>query len=291
MNNSLMRRLDRANNLLTRFEVFLLSLSTLVLVGVIFVQVICRYVLFIPTAWAEELARYLFVWTSYLGSAYALNEGGHIEVDIVPQLAQKVSFIKNKKKFMNDLELAGICGAHFEDQVTPKRCGGMHGVQVESAEVFAKKIETAVKYRKDPNFLVIARSDAVEVTGVDDAIRRMNLAAAAGADMGFLFSAKGVCDNLDDIKRVVDGVKIPILYCLMEFCPEVCFTLDELKSVGLRAVCWPNGLLMRWCRAATDLVEEFKKTGNCGTFYNKLMPISECNELLGISDWNPPGMF
>ena len=102
---------------------------------------------------------------------------------------------------------------------------------------------------------------------------------------------KGVCDNLDDIKRVVDGVKIPILYCLMEFCPEVCFTLDELKSVGLRAVCWPNGLLMRWCRAATDLVEEFKKTGDCGTFYNKLMPISECNELLGISDWNPPGMF
>ena len=139
--------------------------------------------------------------------------------------------------------------------------------------------------------LVIARSDAVEVTGVDDALRRMNLAAAAGADMGYLFSAKGVCDNLDDIKRVVDGVKIPILYCLMEFCPEVCFTLDELKSVGLRAVCWPNGLLMRWCRAATDLVEEFKKTGDCGTFYNKLMPISECNELLGISDWNPPGMF
>ena len=79
MNNSLMRRLDRVNNLLTRLEVFLLSLSTLVLVGVIFVQVICRYVLLIPTAWAEELARYLFVWTSYLGSAYALNEGGHID--------------------------------------------------------------------------------------------------------------------------------------------------------------------------------------------------------------------
>ena len=104
MNNSLMRRLDRVNNLLTRFEVFLLSLSTLILVGVIFVQVICRYVLLIPTAWAEELARYLFVWTSYLGSAYALNEGEHIEVDIVPQLAQKVSFIKNKKKFIDGLE-------------------------------------------------------------------------------------------------------------------------------------------------------------------------------------------
>ena len=109
MNNSLMRRLDRVNNLLTRLEVFLLSLSTLVLVGVIFVQVICRYVLLIPTAWAEELARYLFVWTSYLGSAYALNEGGHIDGIFLQSklsitLAQKVSFIKNKKKFIDGLE-------------------------------------------------------------------------------------------------------------------------------------------------------------------------------------------
>ena len=96
---------------------------------------------------------------------------------------------------MNDLELAGICGAHFEDQVTPKRCGGMHGVQVESAEVFAKKIETAVKYRKDPNFLVIARSDAVEVTGVDDAIRRMNLARGHLADLGTLVRIQAKLDH------------------------------------------------------------------------------------------------
>ena len=104
MDNSLIRRYDKVNNLITRFEIFLLSISTLILVGVIFVQVICRYVLYISTAWAEELARYLFVWTSYIGSAYALNEGGHIEVDIVPQLAQKISFIKNKKKFVDGLE-------------------------------------------------------------------------------------------------------------------------------------------------------------------------------------------
>ncbi|WP_251445358.1 isocitrate lyase/PEP mutase family protein [Vermiculatibacterium agrestimuris] len=197
----------------------------------------------------------------------------------------------NVRRTMNDLELAGICGAHFEDQVTPKRCGGMHGVQIETAEVFARKIETAVKYRRDPNFLVIARSDAAEVVGVDEAIRRLNLAADAGADMGYIFSAKGVFDDLDDIKRACDTVRIPILYCLMEFCPEVCFTLEQLRQAGLRAVCWPNGLLMRWCRAATDLVEQFKQTGSCLTFFDQLMPIEQCNQLLGIQDWNPPGMF
>ena len=196
----------------------------------------------------------------------------------------------NVRRTMNDLELAGICGAHFEDQVTPKRCGGMKGVQIETAEVFARKIGTAVKYRRDPNFLVIARSDAAEVVGADEAIYRLNLAADAGADMGFIFSAKGIFDTLDDIKRACDEVKIPILYCLMEFCPEVCFPLDQLYQAGVRAVCWPNGLLMRWCQAATDLVETFKKTGDCHAFLDQLMPIDQCNRLLGIENWNPSGM-
>ena len=186
---------------------------------------------------------------------------------------------------------AGICGAHFEDQVTPKRCGGMKGVQIETAQVFIRKIETALTFRRDPNFLVIARSDAAEVEGEDEAIRRLNLAAEAGADMGFLFSSKGVFETLDSVKRACDQIKVPILYCLMEFCPEVCFTLEELRQAGVRAVIWPNGLLMRWCKAASDLIQQFKETGDCKTFFDQLMPIDQCNQLLGIRDWNPSGMF
>ena len=98
------RKFDWINSALVHVEVALLSVTTLVLVGAIFVEVLCRYVFFISTAWAEELARYLFVWTSYIGSAYALNEGSHIEVDIVPQLAQKVSVIRDKEKFVRRLE-------------------------------------------------------------------------------------------------------------------------------------------------------------------------------------------
>lgn len=97
----------------------------------------------------------------------------------------------NVRRTMRDLEAAGICGAHFEDQVTPKRCGGMKGVQIETAQVFIRKIETALTFRRDPNFLVIARSDAAEVEGEDEAIRRLNLAAEAGADMGFLSPQRG----------------------------------------------------------------------------------------------------
>ena len=81
-----------------------------------------------------------------------------------------------------------------------------------------------------------------------------------------------------------------------------CYGKSEIIRPGLRALAnqWKSEfihvILVNDCSPNTkcdyaDLVEEFKKTGDCGTFYNKLMPISECNELLGISDWNPPGMF
>ena len=197
----------------------------------------------------------------------------------------------NVRRTISDLETAGICGAHIEDQVTPKRCGGMRGVKIEPMEVFIRKIETAVKYREDPDFLIIGRSDAAEVSGEEEAIKRLNLAADAGADMAFIYSTKGIFGTLDSLKRASSEIKVPILYCLMEFCPEVCFTLEDLRAVGIHAVTWPNGLLMRWCRAATDLIEQFKDTGDCSRFFHQLMPIDDCNRLLGIENWNPVGIF
>ena len=68
-------------------------------------------------------------------------------------------------------------------------------------------------------------------------------------------------------------LRFPILYCLMEFCPEVCFTLEELRQAGVRAVIWPNGLLMRWCKAASDLIQQFKETGD-EAFINRIGEIS-----------------
>lgn len=197
----------------------------------------------------------------------------------------------NVRRTQHCLETAGIYGAHYEDQITPKRCGGMKGVQIETCDIFARKISAAVKAREDEGFIIIARSDACEVEGEQEAIHRMNVAADCGADMAFLFSAKGIFETLDDIHEACEKIKLPVLYCLMEFCPEVCHSVEDLKEAGVSSIIWPNGLLMRWCRVATDLIEEFKRSGKCRDFYDQLMPIQECNKLLGIEEWNPPGMF
>jgi len=194
----------------------------------------------------------------------------------------------NARRTLAELERSGLCGAHFEDQVTPKRCGGMAGVQLEPMETYLRKLDTLIKYRQAPNFLIIARTDAGSVCGLPEAIRRANLMADAGADMVFYGH---ILNSLDEIKRVCDETRVPVMYCLMEFRRDVCFKLSDLQKAGVRAVIWPNGLLMRWFKAAYDLMKSFKETGDCGAFFEELMPVEECNEVLGIKNWNPPGMF
>ena len=208
---------------------------------------------------------------------------GEEGVALVGAAGRDAAPVRKGARFRESVD--GVSVALTVKGVTPK------GVELETEEVFLRKIETAVRFRTDPNFLIIARSDAAAVGGEEDAIRRLNRAADAGADMGFIFSTKGIFETLDSVRQACAEIKVPVLYCLMEFCPEVCFTLDQLREAGVGAVIWPNGLLMRWCQAATELVEQFKTTGDCGSFYHQLMPIDQCNDLLGIRDWNPPGMF
>lgn len=105
--NKLIRSLDTLNTGIVRVETFLMATCTITLVAAIFIEVICRYLLFISTAWSEELARYLFIWLTYIGSAYALNEGGHIEIDVCQQIIAK-SKTKYKSLALKVLEIVSI---------------------------------------------------------------------------------------------------------------------------------------------------------------------------------------
>ncbi|MGI6687962.1 MAG: isocitrate lyase/PEP mutase family protein [Christensenellales bacterium] len=194
----------------------------------------------------------------------------------------------NVRRTLHDIEDAGVYGAHFEDQVTPKRCGEMSGVSVIPLSEYMKKIETLLTHRRDPNFLIIGRTDAASCVSIEEAIYRGNEMAAAGVDMVFYGH---VIRSIDELKRLCGETKAPVLYCLMEFSLEVCFTLTELKNAGVSAVIWPNGLLMRWFKAAKDLMVSFKETGDARLHFDDLMDMHEVNELLGIREWNPPGMF
>ena len=88
-------------------EIFLLALITILLVAAIFIEVVCRYFLFISAAWAEEFTRYLFIWLTYIGSAYAICDNSHTEIDVLKQVLMKIKG-PAREKWLKALEVAAI---------------------------------------------------------------------------------------------------------------------------------------------------------------------------------------
>ncbi|MBU5628114.1 isocitrate lyase/PEP mutase family protein [Oscillibacter sp. MSJ-2] len=107
---------------------------------------------------------------------------------------------------VRDFEAAGAAGINLEDQFFPKRCGHMGGKQIIPFEEAVKKIEAAAAARTDPDFVINARTDAIAVVGVEEAIRRGNAFAKAGADLVFVEAPT----NPDDVKRVIESIEAPV---------------------------------------------------------------------------------
>jgi len=158
-------------------------------------------------------------------------------------------------------EEAGVVGINIEDQVWPKRCGHMRGKDVIDVREMCKKIEAAVKAKKDPDFIINARTDAIAVEGIEGAVARAKAYAAAGADMIYPDAVR----DEDDIKRVVDAVPDTPLNINMGFGVRSRPTtplipLPRLKALGVARVSCPRMLTaaaisgmrkaleqMRWC--------------------------------------------
>src|SRR5204862_1449161 len=111
--------------------------------------------------------------------------------------------VLNVVRTVREYERAGVAGLHIEDQVAPKKCGHIAGKQIIPPHEFCDKIRAAAEYRTDPDFVIIARTDARAVTNLDDAIERGNRAAEAGADVIFVEAPQ----TLDEIQRVAREVK------------------------------------------------------------------------------------
>lgn len=136
---------------------------------------------------------------------------------------------------IRELERAGVAAVHIEDQIAAKRCGHRPGKQlVESAEMIAR-IHAAVEARFDESFVIMARTDAVSVEGLDSAIERALQYITAGADMIF---AEAI-ESLDDYKKFTSSVRVPVLANMTEFGRTPSFSLDELRRAGVQMALYP----------------------------------------------------
>ena len=162
----------------------------------------------------------------------------------------------NVVRTVREYERRGVAGIHLEDQVFPKRCGHLDEKRVTSCEEFFAKIRAAAESRRDPDFLIIARTDARAVLGFDEAIRRANGALAAGAGMAFVEAPQ----TLDEVREIPRRVQGPCLlnYVLGGKTPML--DLEEAERAGYRLAIAPGLLLVTALLGYEDALEELRTT-------------------------------
>jgi methylisocitrate lyase len=166
--------------------------------------------------------------------------------------------------------------SHVEDQVAAKRCGHRPGKQLVDTEEMQARIEAAVKSRRDPAFVIMARTDAVSVEGVDAAIARAKAYVAKGADMIF---AEAV-ETLADFRRFSESVKVPILANMTEFGRTPSFTLEELKSAGVQMTLYPLTAFRAMNAAARTTYETIRERGTQASILDTLQTREQLYEIL-----------
>jgi 2-methylisocitrate lyase-like PEP mutase family enzyme len=175
-----------------------------------------------------------------LFAAHAHRAAAAVEIPLICDADTGYGNVVNVRRTVQEFEAAGVAAIHLEDQVMPKRCGHLPGSRpvVPMAE-HAKKIEAACAARRDPDFLIIARTDAASGLGIDEAIRRAQAYRAAGADITFveLKSSPGIVDILKRIAREVEG---PSLLNVEEGGEIGALTIDEIDRLGFRLAIYPG---------------------------------------------------
>ena len=180
------------------------------------------------------------------------------------------------RRAIRELERVSVAAVHMEDQVAAKRCGHRPGKELVSTEEMQARVRAAVASRNNPDFVIMARTDAVSVEGVDAAIQRAKAYVAAGADMIF---AEAV-ETAEDFRRFSGEVKVPILANLTEFGRTPAFTLDQLNAVGVQMALYPLTAFRAMNAAARTTYESIRKKGSQQSILKTLQTRDELYEVL-----------
>ena len=163
----------------------------------------------------------------------------------------------NVARTVRSLSKAGAAACHIEDQVGAKRCGHRPGKEIVSKEEMVDRIRAAADARLDDDFVIMARTDALAVEGLDAAIERAVACVEAGADMIF----PEAMTTLDMYKRFADAVKVPVLANITEFGATPLFTVDELAGAGVGLVLYPLSAFRAMNKAAENVYTAIRRDG------------------------------
>ena len=185
--------------------------------------------------------------------------------------------VDNTARTVQIQEQAGISGIHLEDQVFPKRCGHLEGKELVPVEEFCEKLQAAAGAKDSDDFLLIARTDARGVIGLDETIRRANMYIEAGADAIFPEGLRSV----DEFKRVGKEVNTYLLANMTEFGTTPYLSVEEFAALGYNMVIFPVTLQRIAMKAMAEALSAIQDTGSNETLLDSMQTRQELYDLLG----------
>ena len=188
------------------------------------------------------------------------------------------------RRAVRELEAAGASAVQIEDQRFPKRCGHLEGKEVIPRDEMVLKVRAAVASRRDPETVIIARTDSLQSHGLSDAIDRCNAYAEAGADVAFVDAPR----SAQELAQIARQVQVPSLANMSETGRTPPHAADQLQAMGYRIVIFPSSQTWILAKAYRELAEEVRRTGSTEGLRERMLAFDEVNALLGIEEWEAP---
>jgi len=187
----------------------------------------------------------------------------------------------NISRTVKEMIKAGAAGVHIEDQVAQKRCGHRPNKEIVSREEMVDRIKAAVDAKTDDAFVLMARTDALAVVGMEEVIERAVAFEEAGADSIF---AEAMTD-LDMYKQVVDAVNIPVLANITEFGATPCYTREQLGSVGIAMALYPLSAFRAMNQAALNVYQTLRTEGTQESVIDTMQTRADLYDFLGYHEY------
>jgi 2-methylisocitrate lyase-like PEP mutase family enzyme len=187
----------------------------------------------------------------------------------------------NTRRTIRDYEKAGVAGVHIEDQSWPKRCGHLAGKRVIPTAEMVAKIKAACDARRDADFMIITRTDAIAVEGLEAALERGERYREAGADMLFIEAPVGR-EQVEIVSKRFKGV--PLLYNMAASGKTPDLPADELGRLGFKLSIYPNWVLLAAIPAMQHMLRELHKTGSIAHMRDKVANFKQFTEIAGLPE-------
>ena len=184
-------------------------------------------------------------------------------------------------KLVRELEVAGASGIFLEDQKWPKRCGHMQGKEVIPKDEYAEKLQAAIDARSNKDFIIVARTDARAIEGLDNAIERGLYYKKIGADVIFIEAPK----NIQEMSKIGNAIDAPLVANMIEGGVTPISSVSKLHKMGFKIILYPLSVLFSSTYSSLQILRELKRSGSTVKLKKNMVNFDQFNEIVELSKY------